>query len=94
MFEPRFNPPREGLRFVGGTPDCDMWFNPTSRYLIVLIGNRDHEWAAYHMYGGHIEGTGHADENDGAPGVMQLVKEKKEELETYIRLFAPWVWEI
>jgi hypothetical protein len=90
MLEPRFRSPREGLRFVGGTPDVDIWQNPSSKYVILIGGNTDADWAAYHFYGGRIEGTGRNDENGAADmDLRDLIAEKKEEIETYIRLFAP-----
>jgi len=90
MLEPRFGSPRAGLRFIGGTPDVDIWQNPSSKFVILIGGNTDEDWAAYSLYRGEIEGTGRNDENGAADqGLRDLIAEKKEEIETYIRLFAP-----
>ena len=90
MLEPRWTEPLTGLRFIGGTADFDIWYQPASKYLVLVSGNRDPEWAAYPFYRGKIEGTGLSDDNGGAGmGLRELIAQKKEEVETYIRLFAP-----
>ena len=80
--------------FLGGTEDFDLWYNPTTNYLIVLIGNGDEEWGGYPLNKGRIRGTGAKDENINAPEVMAKIVEKKREVERYIKLFAPSLLEV
>ena len=89
MLEPRWTEPLTGLRFIGGTADFDIWYQPASKYLVLVSGNRDVEWAAYHFYGGEIEGTGLNDENLSADVAKVESQEDVDAAIAYLKLFAP-----
>lgn len=99
MLEPRWSShSATNCTFIGGTPDVDLWFRKKALYteasLRVVNGHTPTDWAAYPFRNGKIEGYGDGDENDMATEELRkLVAEKREEIETYVALFAPWAVE-
>ena len=97
--QPRWDYYREKqYKFIGGTPDFDIWFRGKGRektaYIALVNGHSDDDWAAYPYVEGVLKDYGEADENDSASlDLRNLVVQKHEEVETYLKLFAPWVVE-
>lgn len=98
--EPRWKYDRPlQYKFVGGTPDFDIWYLSTRNrgpnvYIALVNGHSADEWASYPFIEGVLVGYGQADENDASTlDLKHLVVQKHEEVETYLKLFAPWIVE-
>ena len=94
MLEPRWDTRGTmAKKFIGGTPDFDLWLTKDAKYIIALCGNNDDEWVGYRLFKGKFEDLWDDEINDAGDVARDKMRENHEEVLAYIQLFAPTVFE-
>lgn len=103
MFEPRIFREllnQKELTFLGGTPEFDLWVYGTEKRTNVLriqnIRGTPNEWDLFdiQLLPNQPHGMKYKWGDGGLYGAfndVQLTLEQANEIETYLRCFAPWV---